>query len=216
MNPQPSALGTIAGSSDIRQRQAAATASPEWTDDLLMAAVCTADEAAFGILYERYADLVFATSLRVLADRQLAEDAVQDIFTRLWNHPQAFVAARGRFLSWLVSVTRNRAVDELRARGRRWRREAECGPDSDELIAALPGSDGDDPARSAQMAEDRAEVKRALASLPCEQRQVLELAYFDGLTQQEIALHLGEPLGTVKTRIRLGMQKLRRVLGDKV
>src|SRR5512140_235381 len=108
-NPEPATLRNFTGMVDLR-RGAPVTRS-DWPDDVLMAAVCDRDEQAFVVLYERYADLVYSTSLRVLADRQLAEDAAQDIFTRLWNHPESFIAERGRFLSWLMSVTRNRSVD---------------------------------------------------------------------------------------------------------
>jgi len=214
-NPEPSALRNITGVADFRSAASPAVRS-DWPDDVLMAAVCKQDEQAFSVLYERYADLVYSTALRVLADRQLAEDAAQDIFTRIWNNPRSFVAERGRFLSWLMSVTRNRSVDELRARGRRLRRETANDVDGVDLIAAIPASDVEDPARKAQLSEERVAMKRALGTLPGEQRQVLELAYFGGLTQNEIALRLGEPLGTVKTRIRLGMQKLRRVLENQV
>ena len=215
-NPVPIATRTIAGVSDLRRTDSLAVPRTDWPDEMLMAAVCARDEQAFVALYERYADLVYSTSLRVLADRQLAEDTAQDVFSRLWNHPQSFIAERGRFLSWLMSVTRNRSVDELRARARRLHRQAGSGTDNEELMALVPAPETEDPARSAQLSEERIAVQRALATLPGEQRQALEFAYFGGLTQQEIAARTGEPLGTVKTRIRLGMQKLRRALEDRV
>jgi RNA polymerase sigma-70 factor, ECF subfamily len=184
-----------------------------WSDEALMAAIAAHDELAFSSLYDRYADLVFSTSLRVLCDRQLAEDATQDIFVRLWHRPELFVAARGRFMSWLMSVTRNRAVDELRARGRRQKREASGIETTDDAVN-VPDRHENDPLRAAQLQEQQHRVRAALHDLPREQRTALELAYFGGLTQQEIALTLHEPLGTVKTRIRLGMQKLRGALED--
>ena len=101
-----------------------AAARTEWTDEALMQAIAARDELAFSVLYDRYVDLVYSASFRVLGDAQLAEDATQDIFVRLWRRPETFIPDRGRFLSWLMSVVRNRAVDELRARGRRLRREA--------------------------------------------------------------------------------------------
>lgn len=181
-----------------------------------MSAIVERDELAFVVLYDRYADLVYSASLRVLADTQLAEDATQDIFVRLWRRPEAFIAGRGRFISWLMSVARNRAVDELRARGRRRRHEGLPGADGDEdVLSCLPCGDSG-PLETAAAHEEQAMVRRALASLPSEQRTVLELAYFGGMTQQEIAASLHEPLGTVKTRIRLGMQKLRRALYGQV
>jgi len=181
-----------------------------------MVAVVNRDEAAFAVLYDRYVDLVYSASVRVLADSQLAEDATQDIFVRLWRRPEAFVADRGCFVSWLMSVVRNRSVDELRSRGRRQKREGTPGSETQEAALLMLPAEGDDPLRAAQVHEDQRLVRRALVDLPADQRTALELAYFGGLTQQEIAIQLGEPLGTVKTRIRLGMQKLRRALQDKV
>lgn len=197
---------------------AGAAARTEWTDEALMHAIAARDELAFGVLYDRYVDLVYSASLRVLGDAQLAEDATQDIFVRLWRRPESFVPDRGRFLSWLMSVVRNRAVDELRARGRRQRREATVttGEGEDDQVSLIPAGDGDDPILAAQLHEEQVLVRKALAELPAEQRMALELAYFGGLTQQQIAVALHEPLGTVKTRIRLGMLKLRRSLGGQV
>lgn len=180
-----------------------------------MLAVVARDEHAFAVLYDRYIDLVYSASLRVLGDAGLAEDTSQDVMVRLWRRPETFIAERGRFLSWLMSVTRNRAVDELRARGRRRRREGGPLGEPDEAAEPLFASDPVDPQWSAELHEDQAAVRRALTALPGDQRLALELAYFGGLTQQEIATHLHEPLGTVKTRIRLGMQKLRRSLHDR-
>ena len=180
-----------------------------------MIAIASRDELAFSALYDRYIDLVYSTALRVLGDSGLAEDSAQEVFVRLWRRPETFVAERGRFLSWLMSVTRNRAVDELRARGRRLRREGGQS-EPEELIAQAPGNEADDPAAHAQLHEQQQLVRTALKELPPDQRRALELAYFGGLTQQEIAATLQEPLGTVKTRMRLGMQKLRRALTEQV
>ena len=180
-----------------------------------MEAIVARDDVAFSVLYDRYVDVVYSTAYRVLGDVQLAEDATQDIFVRLWRAPQRFEPARGRFVTWLLSVVRNRSVDELRARGRRRRREGNTMlPDTD-ILETIPG-DSDDPLASAQEHERQALVRGALAVLPREQRMALELSYFSGLTQQQIAETLHEPLGTVKTRIRLGMQKLRRSLAGQV
>ena len=187
----------------------------DWPDDALMLAVVARDEHAFAVLYDRYIDLVYSASLRILGDAGLAEDTAQDVFVRLWRRPETFIAERGRFLSWLMSVTRNRAVDELRARGRRRRREGGSLGEPDEAAEPLFSTDPVDPQHSAELHEAQAMVRRALVDLPGDQRVALELAYFGGLTQQEIAAQLHEPLGTVKTRIRLGMQKLRRSLHER-
>ncbi len=171
------------------------------------------DRQAFEVIYDRYGDLVYSTALRVLRDPHLAEDISQEIFVRLWRKPDSYVAERGRFLTWLISVTRNRAVDEVRARGRRQRYET-ASPEEQER--ELPAGEAIDPALNAQLTEERRIVRAALAELPPEQRQAIELAFFGGLTQQEIADTLAQPLGTVKTRIRLGMQKLRARLAPEV
>ncbi len=180
-------------------------------DEELVARLSYRDMKAFEALYGRYGDLVFSVALRVLGDTHLAEDVAQEVFLRLWRRPERFLAERGRFVTWLMSVARNRAVDEVRRRGRRFRHETAAPPA--EWRHAATG-DSDDAALAAQLADERRTVRAALGRLPQEQRQVIELAYFGGLTQQEIASLLGEPLGTVKTRIRLGMQKLKAALAS--
>ena len=178
-------------------------------DEELMARLLYRDLEAFETIYDRYGDLVYSTALRILRDSHLAEDVSQEIFLRLWRRPERYVAQKGRFLTWLLSVARNRAVDEVRSRGRRYRYET-ASPEQQER--EVPTGDAHDPALATELADQRRAVRTALASLPPEQRQVIELAYFGGLTQQEMADLLGQPLGTVKTRIRLGMQKLRPAL----
>jgi RNA polymerase sigma-70 factor (ECF subfamily) len=183
------------------------------SDEELMQRLFYRDSRAFEALFDRYGDLVYSTALRVLRDPQLAEDISQEIFVRIWKAPQRYVADRGRFLTWLISVTRNRSVDELRSRGRRRRYET-ASPEEQELEPAADESAN--PALSAQLAEQASLIRAALADLPREQREVIELAYFGGLTQQEISDRLAQPLGTVKTRIRLGMQKLRAALAPQM
>ena len=181
------------------------------SDDELMADLAAGDIAALEQLYDRYSALVFSVSLRVLADRQLAEDVTQEVFLRLWRRPESYDPARGRLLSWLMSVTRNRAIDERRRLTRRTRTEDQ----SDEPTADLREMDGrDDPQLAASLADVRRAVRTAMDSLPPAQRRVIELAYFAGLTQTEIAERTGVPLGTVKTRVRLAMRKLRDTLDE--
>jgi RNA polymerase sigma-70 factor (ECF subfamily) len=178
-------------------------------DEELMQRLVYRDLWAFRALYDRYGNLVYSAALRVLRDPQVAEDMVQEIFLRIWRKPESYVAQRGRFATWLTSVTRNRAVDEVRSRGRRFRHET-ASPEEQER--ELPAPETNDPALMAELADQRRLIVAALAQIPAEQRQIIELAYFGGLTQQEIAERLAQPLGTVKTRIRLGMQKLRVAL----
>ena len=178
-------------------------------DEELMQRLLYRDLRAFRALFDRYSNLVYSAALRVVRDAQIAEDMVQEIFLRIWRKPESYVAQRGRFVTWLTSVTRNRAVDEIRSRGRRFRHET-ASPEEQER--ELPAPDTNDPALTAELADQRRLILVALAQIPQEQRQIIELAYFGGFTQQEIAQRLSQPLGTVKTRIRLGMQKLRVAL----
>jgi RNA polymerase sigma-70 factor (ECF subfamily) len=178
-------------------------------DEELMLRLRHRDLEAFRTLYERYGSLVYSTCLRVVRDSHIAEDMVQEIFLRIWRKPESFAAERGRFSTWITSVTRNRAVDEVRSRNRRFRNET-ASPEEQER--ELPGAETNDPALTAELSDRRRMILTAMADLPAEQRQVIELAYFGGLTQQEISERMSQPLGTVKTRIRLGMQKLRVAL----
>jgi RNA polymerase sigma-70 factor (ECF subfamily) len=176
-----------------------------------MAGLAAGDLAALEAIYDRYGSLVFSVGLRVLLDRQLAEDVTQEVFLRLWRRPWAYNPDRGRFVSWLMSVARNRAIDERRRLNRRPVIDAREDGAAPEVPDASRLSD---PLTLAMLADQRREVVAALEQLPVTQREVLELAYFAGLTQTEIAARTGEALGTVKTRVRLGMQKLRGLLAN--
>ena len=180
-------------------------------DEELVAQLSHQDMEAFEALYDRYGNIVYSVSLRILGDVHAAEDVVQEVFLRVWRKPDHYDTARGRFLTWLLSVARNRAIDEQRSRGRRQRFEVGSAPLDGE---GPQGDESDDPALAALVSDERSAVRRALVGLPPEQRSAIELAYYGGFTQQEIARALGEPLGTVKTRIRLGMQKMRAALAD--
>jgi len=185
---------------------------PDLPDEQLMARLATRDIKAFEALYDRYGTLVYSTALRVVGDVQFAEDIAQEVFLRIWRRPDHYVPQRGRFVTWLLSVARNGAVDQIRTRGRRRRHETA----DEESARNLPADEGRDPALMAQLSDERQKVRRALTSLPLEQKRVIEMAYYGGYTQQEIAELLSQPLGTVKTRIRLGMQKLRVALEPEV
>jgi RNA polymerase sigma-70 factor (ECF subfamily) len=183
-------------------------------DDELMDRLGRRDLGAFEALYDRYGDLVYSVALRVVGDTYIAEDVTQDVFLRVWRRPEQFDLSRGKFVTWLMSVTRNRSIDERRSRGRRLRHETLPAVDEEENV--LPsGNDLDDPALATVLSDDRAAVRAAIEVLPPEQKLAIQLAYFGGLTQQEIANKLGQPLGTVKTRIRLGMQKMRGALEER-
>ena len=183
-------------------------------DDELMDRLESRDLGAFEALYDRYGDLVYSVSLRVVGDTYVAEDVTQDVFLRVWRRPEQFDVARGKFVTWLLSVTRNRSIDHRRSQSRRMRHE--MAPTADGEEDTLPSDDlQDDPAAVTVLTDERAAVRKAMEVLPPEQMLAIQLAYFGGLTQQEIANKLGQPLGTVKTRIRLGMQKMRGALAER-
>jgi RNA polymerase sigma-70 factor (ECF subfamily) len=163
----------------------------------LMDRLAAGEQAALGEFYDRYAGLVNALALRILRDGADAEDIVQEVFLQAWRQAARFDTARGTPEAWLCTIARSRALDRLRKRASR--RE-----DSD---AAAPV------ATAAPRNEEALAVRKALAGLNDDQRRALELAYYEGLTQTEIAARLEEPLGTVKTRMRTAMIRMREVLG---
>jgi RNA polymerase sigma-70 factor, ECF subfamily len=181
------------------------------TDEQIMEGVRAGDGRAIAALYDRYNALVYSLGLRMLNDREGAEELVQEVFLRAWRQAATYQPSLGRLSTWLLGIARNLAVDELRRRGARPQR---AGGDSEEQMATLATPQSDDPAEQASVAARREEIRRALDALPPAQRQVIEMAYYGGLTQSEIAERLGDPLGTVKTRMRLGTQKLRELLQE--
>lgn len=182
-----------------------AQASP---DRLLLERICAGDERALAAAYDQHSDLVYGLARRVTRDGQLAGEITQDVFTYLWELPERVDLARGSLRSYLAVVTHRRAVDAIRRNERRMRTEAAAarqdyqdGPE-DEVVAAATVS----------WQHDR--LVRALAELSNDQRRAVELAYYDGLTYKQVATTLGIPEGTVKSRLRLAMARLRGLLGD--
>jgi RNA polymerase sigma-70 factor (ECF subfamily) len=185
-------------------------------DEALAAAVAQGDARALELIYERHSRGVYSLALRLLTDGPAAEEIVQETFIKLWRQPESFQAERGRLLPWLLGVAHHRAIDVLRRRQLEQRHSVPSPPhpNADGLVDlldnfGLTSSEGD-PQSRAGVFEQRLAIGRALASLPPEQWLPLELAYYRGLTQLEIATALGLPLGTVKTRMRLGLQQLRK------
>jgi RNA polymerase sigma-70 factor, ECF subfamily len=170
------------------------------SDVSLITAMRSADPSAMAALYDRYSSIVYAVALRVLQDTGAAEDVLQDIFMQLWRNPGLFDASRGNMAAWLAVITRHRAIDALRRRR----------PEND--IADIVVSVETDFAGEADRSRAMDRVRGALQTMPVPQRSALEMAYFEGLTHNEIAEKTGEPLGTIKTRIRTGLLSLRRVL----
>lgn len=182
----------------------------ELPDEELVRRMSEGDFDALAVLYDRYARIVYSFAMRILGDGLAAEEVLQEAFTRAWQQAERFELTKGSFASWLLSITHNLAIDEVRKRQRRPQRA-----DRVDIADVLRGEIDTtvDVEEAAEAAELRARIRAAMESLPEPQRRVIELAYFEGLTQREIAALLGEPLGTIKTRMRLGMQKLKELLG---
>jgi RNA polymerase sigma-70 factor (ECF subfamily) len=165
---------------------------------------------ALSVLYDRYSRLVFSLALHLLGDRATAEEVTLDVFTRVWEKAGMYRADKAKVSTWLSSIARYHAIDVLRRQGSRPERNSVAW--TEVTTDALFSADG--PEEATELTLQRRRVRAAMAGLPADQQQALALAYFDGLTHREIAEKLGEPLGTVKTRIRLAMQKLRQTLKD--
>lgn len=202
----------------------------ERSDEDLVAALVEGDDAALGVLYDRYADVLFRAALMRLGDRQVAEEVLQDTYLALWNRAELFDRGQGSVIGWLSAIARNRSVDRLRALGRRpapvplsgltsfAADDAAADDARDAVLASSTPLSGvtapADPERHLDIALLREEVERALAGMPDVERQVITLAYYEELSQTEIADRLAWPLGTVKTRTRRALARLRDSLGE--
>ena len=180
------------------------------TDTDLALLVAAGDEGAFAELYDRYSRTVFGMALNALRDYANAEDMTQEVFVSLWKRAALFDPARGVFRHWFLHLAHNRVIDELRRRRLAAQHSADKAPEDAELRLEAPGDTADE-AITAVLFGHAAE---ALKSLPSEQRTAIVMAYLEGATQQEIARRTGAPLGTVKTRLRLGLIKLRERLAS--
>jgi RNA polymerase sigma-70 factor (ECF subfamily) len=167
-------------------------------DAVVISRICSGDESAMAVLYDRYSRVVYSVALRVLADTGAAEDVLQDVFVQLWRNPAAFDAARGGLMAWLAVITRHRAIDHLR--------KQRPHEDFSETIIATDATTVSDAERDQALQK----VRTIMARMPDDQRSALEMAFFDGLTHTEIAGKTNQPLGTVKTRIRSGLLTLRK------
>jgi RNA polymerase sigma-70 factor (ECF subfamily) len=172
----------------------------------LIQKVANQDRDAFSQLYDRFSSLVFTLAMRMLKVRSDAEDLLQEVFVQVWRQAQSYSVQRGSPEAWIVNIARSRAIDKIRS----IRRMEKSFVLTDDPARA---ESSDNVESSAAQSETRMAMNSALANLPETQRKVLELAYFDGLTQTEIANRLAEPLGTIKTRMRSGIQRLRDMLG---
>lgn len=179
---------------------AGAKAAP--SDSALVSAIRSGDQSAMAALYDRYCSLVYSVALRVLGDTGAAEDVQQDVFLQLWRNPGAFDSSRGNLGAWLAVISRNRAIDSLR------KRRPETDPE-DVVLSVVP-----DMAADADRSRIAEKVRGLLGTMPSSQRAALEMAYYEGLTHTEIAAKTGEPLGTIKTRIRAGLMALRKAFQE--
>ena len=180
-----------------------------YDDPTLMRLIASAQEGALTQLYDRYSRLVFSLAFAIVHDQATAEETTLDVFMRVWQKAALYRPEQAKVSTWLTHITRNHAIDVLRRQTSR--PEQNTVLLDDEVLATPPGqSQTGSPEDSLQ----REQIRNALAVLPPEQRQVLFLAYFEGYTQTQIAQVLRQPLGTIKTRIRLAMQKLRDLLKD--
>jgi len=182
---------------------------PGVTDEQLLAQAASGEALALEVLYDRYAPAVMGLALKMLADRAAAEDVVQETFWRVWRSAGSFRSQRGTAAAWLFGIARNFIIDVCRRR--RVRPQPVLDDEAAQRIEGAPDPDAD-VAESARLAIRHAQVRAALSALPAAQRRVIELAYFGGMTRQEIAAATGEPLGTIHTRARLALQKLREAL----
>jgi RNA polymerase sigma-70 factor, ECF subfamily len=173
----------------------------------LIQRIANGDQTAFAALYDRLSPILYSMALRMMNDPVEAEDVLQDGFVYLWQRANTFDASRGSPISWAITIVRHKAIDRLRVRlrGERLRERASASPE-------LASDKDDQSALEPFLRERRAQVKSALAQLPGEQREALQLAFFSGLTHQQIAAKIATPLGTVKARIRRGLLQLRQLL----
>ena len=174
-------------------------------DETLLRRIAEGDEQAIGTFYDRWHALVHGVVLRVLRQHDDVEDVLEETFWQVWRQAERYEASRGSVQTWLLTIARSRALDRVRS----LKRLREQSLENDEGEMAVQLSAEGDPAMDAESAERRRIVIAALGELPQEQREALELGYFRGLSQSEIAERTGQPLGTIKTRMRLAMQKLR-------
>lgn len=184
-------------------------------DDVALLGLIAAEHSeALGALYDRYGRLVYTIAIHVVGDGETAEEITQDVFVRVWEGAGSYRPDMAKVTSWLVSIARHRSIDELRRRGVRPEKDSFSWPEESgaEIANGLPVLEG--PEDEVESALRNQRVRQAVATLSVDQRTVLGLAYFQGLSHSEIAERLGQPLGTVKSRIRIAMQKLRDVMAE--
>jgi RNA polymerase sigma-70 factor (ECF subfamily) len=177
-------------------------------DEELIHAIIEGKSSALGELYDRYGRLVYSLSYQVVGDSSTAEEITQEVFLQVWNKAGTYQSLQGKVVTWLTSVARHKAIDSLRRKGARPEGH-QIGFETEEELDLVDPVGVEDQVENSQRSQA---IRRAIAHLPPDQQRALSLAYFKGMTHQEVADLIGEPLGTVKTRIRLAMLKLRQML----
>ena len=178
-------------------------------DQALLANVVKGDQQAFSQLYDHSSALLYTVAFRILGNREEADELLQDVYLEVWRKVARYDVGRGTPIAWLITLTRSRAIDRLRARNARGYKGTSP---LDSTVSSRVADLGPSPFETQADQELRMAVGTAITSLPSAQQQAIELAYYEGLSHQEIAARLNQPLGTVKTRIKLGMSKLREAL----
>jgi RNA polymerase sigma-70 factor (ECF subfamily) len=176
----------------------------EWSDEQLIAQVARGDTAAYEMLYDRYSSAAMGFALKITGDQSLAEEVVQETFWRVWRKADLFQTQRGAFTSWFFGIARNLSIDMIR----RQRTQGQPADEPDQVIEQTPDP-SPDVSETAWLRVKHQQMNAAIKNLPSDQRYVIEMAYFRGMTRQEISQATGEPLGTIHTRARLALQKLR-------
>jgi RNA polymerase sigma-70 factor (ECF subfamily) len=184
------------------------TSEQIFTDAQLLTLIVHGEEWALSEIHARYARFVFSIAVKTLKDQASAEEIVQQVFTLVWRYAGHYRMERGKFSTWVTTITRHQCIDELRHRSR----HLLADPDYWKSLDRLAGDD--DPAQDVQDTFEQARIRKALQLLPTQERVVIELAYWGGMTHREIALHCHSPLGTVKTRLRLGIKRLKLLLQE--
>ena len=211
--PSPSQALTLPGMVGIKAEGPSVpeSAGAAAEDRQLLGRMAAGEDAALGLLYDRYSGSLYGVAYRIVGERVDAEEVVLEAFSQAWREAAGFRSERGSVIAWLTMICRSRAIDLVRARGRRARLvDSATAADPDRT----PGMGGEtpDPSAALSTSERARQVNEALAVLSVPQRQAIQLAYYEGLSHSEIAERLQEPLGTVKTRVRLAMQKLKEAL----
>ena len=193
-----------------QEASAKVLAKPEPTDEYLISAICKGEESAIEVLYERYHRYAYSLAYRILRDQVASEDIVQDAFLSIWRKASSYQAQNGSVQSWIQAIVRHRAIDKVRASAHREYQWTPLQADNEQD----PPSEQPDVWEQAWQSEQHRIIREVMLQIPSEQRMVIELAYFGGLTHAEISEQCHIPLGTVKGRMRLGLQKMKSLLAE--